>query len=62
MDPMSVTAAIHGVTQQLVKAQKAFSSNNESARAIVSDTIDDLLVYIDILNGVFQRQFASKCT
>ena len=50
MDPLSVSAAIVGVTQQLFKIQKAFSSKNEGARAVVQDTIGDLPVYIDILN------------
>ena len=50
MDPLSVSAAIVGVTQQLFKIQKAFSSKNDSARAVVQDTIGDLPVYIDILN------------
>ena len=50
MDPLSASAAFSGVTQQLFKIQKAFSSKNESARAVVQDTIGDLPVYIDILN------------
>ena len=50
MDPLSVTSGIIGVTQQLFKIQKAFSSKNDSARAVVQDTIGDLPVYIDILN------------
>ena len=50
MDPLSVSAAIIGVTQQLFIIEKAFSSKSASARAVVQNTIGDLPVYIDILN------------
>ena len=50
MDPLSVSAAIIGVTQQLFIIEKAFSSKSASARAVLQKTIGDLPVYIDILN------------
>ena len=50
MDSISTSAAISGVTLQLSEVQKAFSSKDSSARAVVQDTIGDLPVYIEILN------------
>ena len=50
MDPLSVSAGIVGITEQLYKIQKAFSSKNVGARTVVQDTTGDLSVYIDILN------------
>ena len=50
MDPLSASAGIVGVTQQLYKLQKAFFSKNEGSRTVVQDAIGDLPVYIDILN------------
>lgn len=50
MDPLSVTAGVWGVTQQLYKIQKAFASRNDKAGPILQDAIGDLPVYIDILN------------
>ena len=50
MDPLSASAGIIGVTQQLYKLQKAFFSKNEGSRAVLQDAIGDLPVYIDILN------------
>ena len=50
MDPLSASAAIAEVTQQLFQTQKAFSSKHDRARQALQVTIGDLPVYIDILN------------
>ena len=62
MDPVSVTAGLVGVTQQLYRIQKAFASRNDRSRTIVQDVIGDLPVYIDILNEMNSTMVAFQGT
>ena len=62
MDPLSITAGVVGVTQQLFRIQKAFSSRNDRAGAAVQDAIGDLPVYIDILNEMRSKMTSFQGT
>jgi len=62
MDPLSISAGVIAVTQQLFRIQKAFASKNDKARAAVEDAIGDLHVYVDILNEINSTMFSFQGT
>lgn len=62
MDPLSLTAGVVGVTQQLFRIQKAFASRNGNARTVVQDAVGDLPVYIDILNEMSSTMISFQGT
>ena len=62
MDPISISASIVALTQQLSKIHRAFASRNDRSGAIVQDAIGDLPVYIDILNEMYSMMVAFQGT
>ncbi|KAL8827984.1 MAG: hypothetical protein Q9191_002853 [Dirinaria sp. TL-2023a] len=62
MDPVSMTAGLVAVTQQLLRIQKTFASRNDKWGAIVQDAMADIPVYIDILNEMYSTMVAFRGT